>query len=875
MGKLKQWFEPEKLNNYDEAKRSPLRHIANPKVIIPVTCFVYLSVCLLSNFVIYHVVNLGYQFKEIFGLEGYEYSVLKGLFFFRFPMLQIPIYLILGVLTFINYYKLKQAYRPLEDELVQGTQRFTEPEEVEQQYPAISVSPENPEEDYYEGKPGFPVARLPQTEEEKETGEFRLAIDREPSHSITLAHTRGGKGIFSSDPLIDTISRARKIEDRHSFITTSTKGDEVRKWYPLLKSRGYIIRVLNTVDQFYSDPYNPFNAIKDFYEKAVLAKELIKKNQYEDRAMHDMQAVASMYFKEEQGGGGKDAFWTKASRSLFLSMAVALLHQSVMEKKNELLNGYTIYNTVNKMFSEKISETEYEYLKQYARDRKHLKKLIEKYDGKSTLDVYFEEMEDKHPAKIYYYGMKASAPAKSTLGNIVTHFNGSMELFLQSGNAKMTAIDDGFRFTSLGFDNDQPTAVFVIVSDAEESNNELAMMYIEQAYQSLHREAFASLSGKTERDVDVIVEEAGNVGALPNLLKKWGAAAGRGIFFHLVLQDIEQLTELYGNSAKSIIVGNTGNLVYIRSGSLDTNKYISERLGKRANYSMRRQKETLATKSSETEESERIDLKSPFELENLMFGETIVLRLMHTHDNNKKPIYQAPLFNTFENDTNLFPFYEYRDLEAVPWEELPINNSFMEMDRTSLLWTLNKDIYVPGAIRVPISKDFDLSKPVNKVKPKAKKVKENQLTSMEKDLIDASLENSMPLEEATQLDFYEDLMMSQREQLYDSTQVIESQDIHRVVEPLSNNKDSFLKINEETSSNKKISDMLTSQDVMRIRGKVLVLGEHLPALISEFDKVMESDQYASLLTFVVTNLNDNDVTEFDKMVIKSEEMTID
>ncbi|MFX4131776.1 TraM recognition domain-containing protein, partial [Enterococcus faecalis] len=80
---------------------------------------------------------------------------------------------------------------------------------------------------------------------------------------------------------------------------------------------------------------------------------------------------------------------------------------------------------------------------------------------------------------------------------------------------------------------------------------------------------------------------------------------GQGFFFHLVLQDLEQLTSLYSESIKKTIVGNTGNLVYIRSGSLDTNKYISERLGKRTNYSKdRSRQDPLSLKVSERETSE-------------------------------------------------------------------------------------------------------------------------------------------------------------------------------------------------------------------------------------------------------------------------------
>lgn len=72
-----------------------------------------------------------------------------------------------------------------------------------------------------------------------------------------------------------------------------------------------------------------------------------------------------------------------------------------------------------------------------------------------------------------------------TLGNIITHFDGDLEPFLMTLNAKMTAIDDGFDMELVGFDREQPTAVFVMLSDADTSNNQLGVMYLEQIYQVL------------------------------------------------------------------------------------------------------------------------------------------------------------------------------------------------------------------------------------------------------------------------------------------------------------------------------------------------------------------------------------------------------
>ena len=135
----------------------------------------------------------------------------------------------------------------------------------------------------------------------------------------------------------------------------------------------------------------------------------------------------------------------------------------------------------------------------------------------------------------------------------------------------------------------------------------------------------------------------------------------------------------------------TGNLAYIRTGSDKTNKYIAGRLGERSNYSKTRHKDPLSMKSTETESSERIDLLASYELERLREGESVILRINKHRDLEGNPIYQYPILNTYENDTNLIPFYEYRKMEKVTWEEVPVNNQFMEVELEELNWLLEPD----------------------------------------------------------------------------------------------------------------------------------------------------------------------------------------
>ena len=93
------------------------------------------------------------------------------------------------------------------------------------------------------------------------------------------------------------------------------------------------------------------------------------------------------------------------------------------------------------------------------------------------------------------------------------------------------------------------------MSQTEKSNNALGMLYLEQAYQVNEKRCTLETPSRTNRDVHFIIQEAGNLGvAIQNLTNKWTSGLGQGFFFHLVLQDLEQLTALYSEPVKKTIV---------------------------------------------------------------------------------------------------------------------------------------------------------------------------------------------------------------------------------------------------------------------------------------------------------------------------------
>ncbi|EPM8052149.1 type IV secretory system conjugative DNA transfer family protein [Enterococcus hirae] len=693
--------------NYQKGKQNPLRFLSNKKLlisgsIIAYFCLLVLEVWLVENF--FALTSQSLWDFEVISL--WKIRIIHSIFS------NLLLYMILSVIDIAVLakvsYQLYTSFRPLEEDLVQGTMQFETVENMDKQYELVPVHMNTDKDDFFDGKPGYPVGRKPQTEEDKRLNRFYYYVDTSDSDSITLAGTRQGKGIYFVDPFIDILTRARLIANRASFVMTATKGDEPRKWYKTLKRRGYRIRVANTVNQFYSDPMPVLGVFNHYFKHYKrLREESIQEKEkgHEDQALNlSIQAekqlanaekmisqIAHMYFKEVNKG--KDGgFWTKACRNLFKSVGMALADQEYDRGETLKVNPYTIYTVVNEMQKRRIKEKSHDFLKKYATSEEHLAKLLADYDGKSELDVFFGELPREHPAARFYDAIMASAPAHVTLGNIITHFDGDLEPFIMSANAKMTAFDDGFDMELIGFDREQPTAVFIVMSDADSSNNDLGVMYLDQIYQVLLNRCNLETSSQCYRDVHFILEEGGNLGVpIRDLSRKWTSGLSRHLFLHLVLQDLQQLSMLYSEDTKDTIIGSTGILTYIRTASDKTNQYIAGRLGKRSNYSKTRHRSPLSIESTETESSERIDLMASFELERTQIGESIILRGNKHTDLQGKPIYQYPIYNTRQNDTHMIPFYEFRKMEKVSWDEIPVNNEFMAVELRDLAWSLEPE----------------------------------------------------------------------------------------------------------------------------------------------------------------------------------------
>ena len=139
----------------------------------------------------------------------------------------------------------------------------------------------------------------------------------------------------------------------------------------------------------------------------------------------------------------------------------------------------------------------------------------------------------------------------------------------------LTAYDE-LELDTLG---DQKTALFLIMSDTDDSFNFLIAMCYTQLFNLLCDKADDVYGGRLPVHVRCLIDECANIGQIPRLEKLMATIRSREISACLVLQTQSQLKAQYKDSADTIC-GNCDSVVFLGGKEKTTLKELSEALGR-------------------------------------------------------------------------------------------------------------------------------------------------------------------------------------------------------------------------------------------------------------------------------------------------------
>ena len=315
-----------------------------------------------------------------------------------------------------------------------------------------------------------------------------------------------------------------------SYCVTDPKGTIVLECGKMLEDNGYEIKILNTINFKKSMKYNPFAYIRSEKDILKLVQTIIANT------------------KGEGEKAGED-FWVKAEKLYYTALIGYIWYEAPREEKNFA----TLLDMID---ASEVREDDETYM--------------------NPIDRLFEALEKKEPThfavKQYKkYKLAAGKTAKSILISC-----GARLAPFDIRELRELMSEDELELDTLG---DRKTALFVIISDTDDTFNFVVSIMYSQLFNLLCDKADDVYGGRLPVHVRCLLDEFANIGLIPKFEKLIATIRSREISASIILQAQSQLKAIYKDNADTI-VGNCDSTLFLGGKEKTTLKELSETLGK-------------------------------------------------------------------------------------------------------------------------------------------------------------------------------------------------------------------------------------------------------------------------------------------------------
>ena len=315
-----------------------------------------------------------------------------------------------------------------------------------------------------------------------------------------------------------------------SYCVTDPKGTIVIECGKMLEDNGYEIKILNTINFKKSMKYNPFAYLRSEKDILKLVQTIIANT------------------KGEGEKSGED-FWVKAEKLYYTALIGYIFYEAPREEKNFA----TLLDMID---ASEVREDDETYM--------------------NPIDRLFEALEKKEPT---HFAVKQYKKYKLAAGK-------TAKSILISCGARLAPFDiqelrdlmkeDELELDTLG---DRKTALFVIISDTDDTFNFVVSIMYSQLFNLLCDKADDEYGGRLPVHVRCLLDEFANIGLIPKFEKLIATIRSREISASIILQAQSQLKAIYKDNADTI-VGNCDSTLFLGGKEKTTLKELSETLGK-------------------------------------------------------------------------------------------------------------------------------------------------------------------------------------------------------------------------------------------------------------------------------------------------------
>ena len=341
------------------------------------------------------------------------------------------------------------------------------------------------------------------------------------NHDLIIGPTGGGKTRGYVLPNL--------LSSQESFIVTDSKGTLRRQVGGILERRGFQLLELDFTDLLHSPwGYNPLRFIRYDMERECWNEQ-------------DIITVAAALVPVEDK---TQPFWEYAARNLL-----------------EALIGYTL-----------------ECLPAEEHDLTSVVRLFAEAET-GVLDELMRELCTIDPGgfvAMRWKGIQTCRRADKMYGSILGILAQKISNFSFSGARELFTNSNQIDFASI---SQEPTAVFLHVSDSDYSLANLTSLFYTQALQALIAEADKQPDNRLQIPVRLYLDDFANL-IVPDMDKTISVIRSREISVSIAIQSITQLEGLYGRAKAMTIIDNCDHLLYLGGQSVETARFIGVKANK-------------------------------------------------------------------------------------------------------------------------------------------------------------------------------------------------------------------------------------------------------------------------------------------------------
>ena len=320
------------------------------------------------------------------------------------------------------------------------------------------------------------------------------------------------------------------LQAHSSYVCTDPKGTLLPEIGTFLERKKYRIKCLNLINFRKSMRYNPLAYI---------------------RSEKDILKLVNALIMNTKGEGEKSSedFWVKAERLYYSALIGYIWYEATEEEKNFI----TLLDLINASEAREDDET-----------------------YQSPVDLLFSQLEEREPD---HFAVKQYRKFKMAAGK-------TAKSILISCGARLAPFDIQELREIMSYDEmeldmigDQRTAMFVIISDTDDTFNFVVAIMYTQLFNLLCDKADDEHGGRLPYHVRLLLDEFSNIGQIPKFDKLIATIRSREISASIILQSQSQLKTIYKDAAETI-TGNCDTVLFLGGKESSTLKEISETLGK-------------------------------------------------------------------------------------------------------------------------------------------------------------------------------------------------------------------------------------------------------------------------------------------------------